>query len=69
VNPDESLAENFVFGDLAPGDYELVVYLQGLEVRRPVVVDAGGVTTAEIVIELMPQSSVTDEPAPATPGP
>ena len=31
INPDEELAENFVFSDLRPGNYRLFIQLQGVE--------------------------------------
>ncbi len=39
INPDEGYAENFVFGDLAPGNYELFVKIQGIEYRQSVEVN------------------------------
>ena len=51
INPDEELAENFVFSDLRPGTYQLFIQLQGVEYTVTVDVTAGTVTTVEIVTE------------------
>lgn len=49
IQPDDALAENFVFGELPAGDYTLVVALQGELYRETVTVVAGGLTTVSIV--------------------
>lgn len=49
VNPDEQLAENFVFADIRPGMYELILFLQNTEYRATVEVVGGQLTTVEIV--------------------
>jgi murein DD-endopeptidase MepM/ murein hydrolase activator NlpD len=49
INPDEGYAENFVFGDLAPGNYELFVKIEGVEYRQPVAVAGGELSVVEIV--------------------
>ncbi|WP_420631841.1 peptidoglycan DD-metalloendopeptidase family protein [Candidatus Leptofilum sp.] len=51
INPDELLAENFVFADVMPGEYTLFVKLQGVEYRQPVQVVEGELTTVELVTE------------------
>jgi murein DD-endopeptidase MepM/ murein hydrolase activator NlpD len=51
INPDESLAENFVLADLIPGEYELYVELQGEVYTLPVNVQGGHLAIAEIVTE------------------
>lgn len=49
VHPDETLAENFVIGDLVPGEYELYVDLQGEIYRQPVIVNGGELSYVEII--------------------
>ncbi len=51
INPDAGYAENFVFGDLVPGNYELFVKIQGVEYRQSVVVENGELSFVEIVTE------------------
>ena len=51
INPDEALAENFVFADLRPGEYTLYVKLQGVEYRQSVQVVAGELTLVELITE------------------
>ena len=51
AKPDESLAENFVLGDLKPGEYELYVEIQGVVYTMPVLVEGGKLTTVEIITE------------------
>lgn len=48
-NPDELLAENFVFGDVLPGDYIVYAKIGEQEYRAPVTVQAGQISTVEIV--------------------
>jgi murein DD-endopeptidase MepM/ murein hydrolase activator NlpD len=62
INPDETLAENFVFGDMRPGQYEIIILLQGTEYRAVVDVEAGELNTVEIVTE--PLKTATPEPPP-----
>ena len=62
TNPDETLAENFVIGDMRPGWYELIIPLQGVEYRAEVEVIGGALSTVEIVTE--PLKTATPEPAP-----
>lgn len=61
INPDEVLAENFVFGDVRPGRYEIYILLQGKEYKTEIEVVAGELTTVEIVTE--PLKLETPEPA------
>lgn len=48
-NPDELLAENFVFNDVLPGDYIVYTKINGLEYRVAVTVQAGEISVVEIV--------------------
>jgi murein DD-endopeptidase MepM/ murein hydrolase activator NlpD len=66
INPDESLAENFVLADLKPGEYELYVELQGTVYKLPVSVQGGQLMSVEIVTE--PFKTPTPGP-PAEPTP
>ena len=52
INPDIGYAENFVFGDVASGNYELFVKIQGIEYRQSVEVLDGELSFVEIVTEL-----------------
>ncbi len=61
INPDEQLAENFVFSDVLPGKYDIYVKLQGVEYRQPIQVNAAEITTIEIVTE--PFKTATPSPA------
>ena len=49
INPDAGLAENFVFSDVRPGDYDVYTKLQGREYRVPVTVNAGQISTVELI--------------------
>lgn len=60
VNPDEQLAENFVFSDIRPGTYDLIIFLQNTEYRTTIDVVGGQLTTVEIVTN--PLSTVTPTP-------
>jgi murein DD-endopeptidase MepM/ murein hydrolase activator NlpD len=51
INPDEGLAENFVFTDVKPGEYDVYTRVQGVEYRLPVSVAAGQISTLEIVTQ------------------
>ena len=51
INPDELMAENFVFSDLLPGEYVLYAKLQEVEYRVPVTVTAGELSFADIITE------------------
>ena len=63
ANPDEGQAENFVFADVRPGQYEIYTRLQGVEYRIPVQVAAGEISTVEMVTEAFK----TPTPAPEMP--
>jgi hypothetical protein len=62
ARPDEELAENFLFADLAPGSYQLYTRVQGIEYNAYVEVVAGQVTTVEIITE--PYRTPTPTPTP-----
>jgi murein DD-endopeptidase MepM/ murein hydrolase activator NlpD len=64
VNPDETYAENFVIGDVAPGIYDLVVSIQGVIYNAEIQVEPAGATVVEIVTE----SYKTPTPTPAAGG-
>ena len=68
INPDELLAENFVFADVMPGEYTLYVKVQGVEYRQTVQVVAGELTTVELVTEpyKTPTPTVEVPPTPET---
>lgn len=60
INPDDQLAENFVFADMRPGFYTLFTQIQGVDYRVPVEIKAGEVTAVEIVTE--PYQTATPVP-------
>jgi len=60
IGPDEVLAENFLIGDLKPGQYDIYVALQGEIYRQPVEVRAGEVTTVTVVT--VPYKTATPAP-------
>lgn len=51
IRPDPSLAENFVFGPVAAGTYDVYVKLQDVAYRQTVEVKEGQINTVEIVTE------------------
>ncbi|MDX1413066.1 MAG: peptidoglycan DD-metalloendopeptidase family protein, partial [Candidatus Promineifilaceae bacterium] len=61
ANPDEGWAENFVFADIGPGDYDIYTSIQGTDYRYPVTVFAGEVTVVEIETE--PLKTATPVPS------
>jgi murein DD-endopeptidase MepM/ murein hydrolase activator NlpD len=65
INPDEGLAENFIFGDLEPGPYEVRVVLQDVTYKEFVEIEGGQLTAVELVTEPLK----TPEPSPADPSP
>jgi hypothetical protein len=67
INPDESLAENFVFADVPAGQYVVYTRLQGVEYRVPLVVLPGQVATVEVVTEAF--KTPTPTPVAAEPSP
>ena len=60
INPDDQLAENFVFADIAPGFYTLFAQIQGVDYRVPVEIKAGEVTAVEIITD--PYQTATPVP-------
>ncbi len=60
IGPDEVLAENFVFGDLKPGNYDIYVVLQGETYRQAVEVKGGELTKVNIVT--VPYRTATPAP-------
>lgn len=49
IHADEALAENFVFADLAPGEYTLFASINGVEQRQMVTIAAGEITAVELI--------------------
>lgn len=49
INPDEGLAENFVFGDILAGTYVVATRIQGVIYQQPVTVTAGEWVTVDLV--------------------
>lgn len=64
IRPEPALAENFVFGPVAAGNYDVYTSIQGVEYRVPVEVVDGQINTVEIVTE--PFRTPTPQPT-ATP--
>lgn len=62
IRPDPSLAENFVFGPVAAGAYDVYAKIQGVEYRQPVEVRDGEISSVEIVTE--PYRTPTPEASP-----
>jgi len=60
VNPDEAWAENFIFGEMEPGHYDLFVSIQGVVYSIEAEVESGGATSIEIVTE--PYNTPTPNP-------
>lgn len=50
-NPDRGWAENFVFSDIKPGEYDLYTSIQGIDYRQPVSVVIGEVVSVELETE------------------
>ncbi|MCP4416782.1 MAG: peptidoglycan DD-metalloendopeptidase family protein [Chloroflexi bacterium] len=65
INPDPGYAENFVFADVKPGEYDVFTKIQGVEYRAPVTVTAGGIGRVEIITEAYRIPTATP-PATAT---
>ncbi|MEZ4513778.1 MAG: M23 family metallopeptidase [Chloroflexota bacterium] len=57
ANPDEGFGENFVFADVRPGQYELLVTLQGVEYNLPVTVTGGEITAVELITEPLQETN------------
>lgn len=51
IRPDPAMGENFVFGPVAAGAYDVYTQVQRIEYRQSVEVAAGVITTLEIVTE------------------
>lgn len=65
ANPDEALAENFVFSDVPPGDYDVLTELQGVTYRIPVTVFGGDLQVVELVTEpYVPPTATAVAPPP-----
>lgn len=62
IRPDPSLAENFVFGPVAAGTYDVYIKLQDVAYRQTVEVKEGQINTVEIVTE--PYRTPTPEATP-----
>lgn len=72
IHPDDTLAENFVIGDLLPGEYDLFVELQGEIYRFPAVVNGGEMSRVEIVtapFKTVTPTPLVSEQVTATPTP
>ncbi len=67
ANSDQGWAENFVYADVLPGEYDLYTSIQGVDYRQSLTVESGQVTTIEIVTEPLKELSSepreTEEPA------
>lgn len=48
MNPDEGWAENFIFSDIKPGEYDIYTSIQGVDYKQPATVRAGEVATVTI---------------------
>ncbi len=57
INADEGWAENFVFSDIEPGEYDIYTSIQGTDYRQSVIVKAGEVNIVEI--ETLPLKPAT----------
>lgn len=51
IRPEPSLGENFVFGPVSAGRYDVYTKIQGVEYRQAVVVEEGELATIEIITE------------------
>ncbi len=51
INSDEALGENFAYGFIPEGEYDVYTQVQGIEYRRRVEVRSGEIATVEIVTE------------------
>jgi len=66
IRPDPALAENFVFGPVAEGSYDVFVQLQGETYRQTVEVKDGVLTTVAIVTEPYRTPTPTPVASPET---
>lgn len=66
MNPDEGWAENFVFSDIRPGEYDIYTQIQGIDYKQRVTVAAGELSVVEIVTEPLREAALeilgTEEP-------
>lgn len=62
AQPDEDLAENFVFSDMAAGTYQIYLELQGQSYSQPVMVLPGQLVSVQITTA--PYLPVTETPTP-----
>jgi hypothetical protein len=62
IRPDPALGENFVFGPIPAGTYDVYTSVDGAEYRQTVEVRDGGLSILEIVTE--PYRTPTPTPAP-----
>lgn len=60
IRPSAGYAENFVFGPVAAGSYDVYTKIQGVEYRQPIEVADGQVSVVEMVTE--PYQTPTPEP-------
>lgn len=49
IRPDPALGENFVFGPVSAGSYDVYAKIQGVEYRRTIEVNEGQLTTVELI--------------------
>lgn len=62
INPDEGLAENFLFSDMLPGDYTIYTELQDEIYQVPVTVTAAEIVTVELITQPLKVELPTVEP-------
>ncbi len=71
-NPDQGWAENFLFSDVEPGEYDIYTSIQGIDYRQAVTVASGQVTAVEIETEalklLTPEPAANASPTPGVGG-
>jgi murein DD-endopeptidase MepM/ murein hydrolase activator NlpD len=66
IRPDEGLAENFVIGDVKPGEYEIYIELQGVVYKASVFVRGGEISTVEIITEPVLPATSTPQGSPSS---
>lgn len=57
IAPDEQWAENFVFGEVPPGQYDLYTALEGVEYRQRLTVEAGQISFVEMRTDAQPAAT------------
>ncbi len=62
ANPDEAIAENFLFSDVRPGEYELYTEVQGISYSQPVTIYGGDLHTIELVTHAFVPITPSAEP-------